>query len=366
VPVVGVPEQAGRSLVTALRNGDRAQLSLAPGGVATVGGGVAPFSSRGLAFGGRLKPDLVAPGVALLTSEPGENEDASPRFGSISGASAASAVAGAAAALLAEARPELDAASLKGALVGSARPLAGQAATAQGAGLIDVGAAAVAELVATPATLAFRRHAVGSWREVQTIRVSNVSTRRLWLTVRSRAANGVTLNVYPRRFQLRAGRTARVSLRASQPSVPDRPLAGWIEVASAGRQQLRVPWSAAPAVREAGLLTAVELTQDRFAPSDRAPSVLTFTAGRLVPSNGHYQVQAVSRLELELWRVGGSKPIGLLTRLRHLLPGHYAFGLTGRGPAGKVLRRGAYRLRLLAYPTGTGSPSRRSVEFRIA
>ena len=54
-------------------------------------GGVAPFSSRGLAFDGFVKPDLVAPGVGLLTADPGKAEDGSARYSSISGTSAASA-----------------------------------------------------------------------------------------------------------------------------------------------------------------------------------------------------------------------------------------------------------------------------------
>ena len=40
-------------------------------------GSVASFSSSGLAFDGRVKPDLVAPGVGLATSDPGANADGS-------------------------------------------------------------------------------------------------------------------------------------------------------------------------------------------------------------------------------------------------------------------------------------------------
>ena len=70
-------------------------------------GGVAPFSSRGLAFDGFVKPDLVAPGVGLLTADPGKAADGSARYSSISGTSAASAIVAGSAALLAagQARP---------------------------------------------------------------------------------------------------------------------------------------------------------------------------------------------------------------------------------------------------------------------
>src|SRR5439155_23025868 len=83
-------------------------------------GRVAQFSSSGLAFDGRVKPDVVAPGVALETSEPGTNADGSARFGTVNGTSVAAAVVAGAAALLAQARPYLDAQALKGLLVGSA------------------------------------------------------------------------------------------------------------------------------------------------------------------------------------------------------------------------------------------------------
>jgi hypothetical protein len=182
VPVVGVPEQAGRSLAAALRAGRTARVSIAAGPTETVGGDVAPFSSRGLTFDGRLKPDLVAPGVGVNAPEPGETEDSTARFGSISGASAATAVAGGAVALLAQARPDLDAAELRGALAGTARPLGSDPRTAQGAGELDLGAAAAAELAADPTTLAFHRTTATDWREAQRVTVRNISTRSLRVT----------------------------------------------------------------------------------------------------------------------------------------------------------------------------------------
>src|SRR5207248_1998600 len=75
-------------------------------------GRVAQFSSSGLAFDGRVKPDVVAPGVALETSEPGTSADGSARYGTVNGTSVASAVVAGAAALLAQARPYLDAQAL--------------------------------------------------------------------------------------------------------------------------------------------------------------------------------------------------------------------------------------------------------------
>ena len=56
---------------------------------------------------------------------------------------------------------------------------------------------------------------------------------------------------------------------------------------------------------------------------------------------------------------------GLLARLRDLLPGRVAIGLTGRGPGGNVLQPGRYRVRLVALPTSEGPPTIRTIAFRI-
>jgi hypothetical protein len=52
-------------------------------------------------------------------------------------------------------------------------------------------------------------------------------------------------------------------------------------------------------------------------------------------------------------------------RLRDLLPGRYAIGVTGRGPDGDRLARGAYLLRLVGRPVGGGEPTEVDVPFTI-
>jgi hypothetical protein len=74
-------------------------------------------------------------------------------------------------------------------------------------------------------------------------------------------------------------------------------------------------------------------------------------------------VHPVSKLDIELRR--GNHRIGLLARLRDLLPGRVAIGLTGRGPGGNVLQPGRYQVRLLAFPTSDGPPTSRTIAFRI-
>jgi hypothetical protein len=65
----------------------------------------------------------------------------------------------------------------------------------------------------------------------------------------------------------------------------------------------------------------------------------------------------VDVLDVQLWR--GNAFIGVLSTRRELLPGRYAFGLTGRGPVGEPLRRGRYVVRIVARPD---DGTRRQVE----
>ncbi len=73
VPVVSIATSTARPVLAAIRAGRPAVASIGAPHEVTNGssGHPASFSSRGLAFDGRLKPDLLAPGVSILTSEPG-------------------------------------------------------------------------------------------------------------------------------------------------------------------------------------------------------------------------------------------------------------------------------------------------------
>ncbi|MBA2383088.1 MAG: hypothetical protein H0V68_00275, partial [Actinobacteria bacterium] len=85
-------------------------------------------------------------------------------------------------------------------------------------------------------------------------------------------------------------------------------------------------------------------------------------AGQVHDLAGRRQLRPLSRLDVELWRRG--EPLGLLARLRDVLPGRYAFGITGRGPRGGTLPRGEYSLRVVAAPQ-VGRAERAIVGFRI-
>ncbi len=310
----------------------------------------APFSSEGLTFADGAKPELSAPGVGLATSEPGRTDDGSGRFGTVSGSSTAAAVVAGSAALLAQARPELDAAALRGALVAAARPVPGASGVA--AGLVDPGAAAFAELVADPPTVGLGAALREDARVGRTIRLRNVSGRPLAVefAIDDATPSAVQLSAVPQKLVLGPGRSREVTLTASVPVLPSAPggLTGVLRVRVVRGGTLRVPWAVAVPVTGKPLLTGVRLSNATFAPSDVAPAVLSLVAGRVDGRVDRPQLLPLRTLSIELYR--GKRRVGTLARIRDVLPGRYAFGITGRGPRGARLPKGAYSLRLVATP----------------
>ena len=368
VPVVGLPVGAARAARQALAEGATVTVSIgAPSAVPNVSAHqVAPFSSRGLAFGGSAKPELALPGLALATSEPGRNEDGTARYATVNGTSAAAATLAGAAALLAQARPGLDARALRGALVGTARLPEGTGLTEAEGGRLDLPRAAAVELAAEPATVSFGAMAEEGARAVRTLTVRNVSTRRLAVVVSARVpgVSGIAIDVEPRRLSLPRGTsgTVRLTARAGFVSRGLGLAEGTIRVRS-GSQPISVPWTVAFPPPPLRLLSAVELSTDRFRASDIRPAVLTLRAGWIDVREGVPQVQPVETLEVQLWHK--RRQVGTLARLRNVLPGSYAFGITGRGPFGGRLPAGAYRLRVLAIAPGGDLRTARELPIRV-
>lgn len=372
VPVVSVPERAARALLATIADGASAGISIAevaPGPSATAYR-IAAFSSQGLAFDGRVKPDVVAGGVDVATSEPGANEDGSPGFGTISGSSAAAAAVAGAAAVLAQARPELDAPALKSLLVGSARPLPDTSVAAQGAGLVDVGAAASVELAADPATLAFGRATRPGWTAVRAVEVRNLSPRTLELKVRVERRGFPAAETFvvatPTRATIGPGGAERIAVeaRVPLPAAAGPAAEGALVLQPRAGTAIRIPFAVAFGRERINLLGQTALSQRTFAASDTAPAVLSLQAGIVLNVAGTDEVQPLERLDIELW-TGNGKRVGVIARLRDVLPGRYAFGITGRDPGGQRLKPGGYRLRIVAIPTGDGRTTTKFVQFRI-
>jgi subtilisin family serine protease len=372
IPAVSIPSGIARTVLARLAAGIPVTVSI--GSVRTAenagNGRVASFSSTGLAFDGRVKPELVAPGVGLATAQPGRTASGARRYGTVNGTSAAAALVAGDIALLAQARPDLDAAALKGLLVGSARPLRDNAITAQGSGLVDVGGAAATEFVAEPSALALGEATGPKWKTRQEVELRNVSSRALSVSLEMRVerpgAASVLFRLRPTKLSLRPGRTVRVTIDASLTGGidGDAPVQGALIATPLAGRDLRVPWVIAFGLRRTPALASVRLSAGTFTPSDTTPALLSFVAGAVSDSQVGSQVRPLSRVDLQLWSPTGGL-IGLLARLRDVLPGRYSYGVTGRDPTGSVLPSGDYSLRLIAYPTDNGQPTVRTIAFRI-
>jgi minor extracellular serine protease Vpr len=366
VPVVGLATGVVAEMRAMLAAGVPVTVAIGNVEVASreAGGSIAAFSSRGLVLDGSLKPDLAAPGVSVPTSEPGRGDDGQVRFGTISGTSAAAAVTAGVAAVLAQGRPSLGARGLHGLLVGSAQR-ADLDPTASGAGLVDLRAAVQQELLAEPPLLSFGAVA-GPLGAERTLRITNVSTRRLSVTVGSAAIapKGVEITADPQRVRLRPGRSATVVVSANTAELSSEAgaAAGELVLRAGDSPEVHVPWTVAvpPAV---DLVSRLVLRTTGTRVSDATPAALSFVAGSVAAAPDP-QVRAVELLEVELWRSGTR--VGVLARRRELLPGRYTFGLTGRGPTGERLGGGTFTIRVVAYP---GDGTRRqsdTIEFRIS
>jgi subtilisin family serine protease len=359
VPVVGIPAEAGEAALAALARGEAVSVAFA--GVRGVANGsagdVAPFSSGGMAFGGQVKPDLVAPGVGLATADGGVAADGTERYATATGSSVAAAVVAGAAAAVIQARPGLGAGELRSLLVGSARQIVlggvPEPVTAQGAGIVDPVGAVSAEFSAEPVTLAYGRVNREGWNVTQTIRLRNLSTRSLEIDLgltRDRwGAPELAFAAAPAHVSLPPGTSTDVALVASGAGPLEGEAGGSFVLAPEGSRAVRVPWAVSfRSETPTPLLDAVALSTDEFSPSDVAPAVLAFRAGSVSEDKQGQSVEPVQLLVVELWR--GNRRLGVLTRFHDLLPGRYAFGVTGRGPQGRRLPAGEYVLRLVAYP----------------
>jgi hypothetical protein len=196
--------------------------------------------------------------------------------------------------------------------------------------------------------------------------VRNVSSRRLTVNVAAAAEGiaGVSVTARPERVRLGAGEKRRVVLSARMAFVPRGlgAIAGRARLEVSGGGRIIVPWAVALPVQGSALIGGLQLSARSFRASDRAPAVLTVQAGQVRDLAGRRQVRPVSRLDVELWR--GRERLGLVARLRDVLPGRYAFGLTGRGPRGRALPLGPYSLRVLAVPPD-GPAEAEVIGFRI-
>ncbi len=364
VPILGLSVETAKAVRTALRQ--RVPVSFSVGAASFNGnpdrGGPAPFSSEGLAFNGAQKPEVNAAGIGLATADPGRDEDGAARYGTLSGSSAAAALTAGAAALLAQARPDLDAAGLKQALVASARRVAGGTV-----GTVDPSGAAAIEVVAQPPMVALGTVFAEDTQVGRVITLRNTSRRAVNITIRPGSADSadIEVDVAPTTARLRPGATLQVAVTARVPLLPRAPAAlrGALVVNVRYGATLKIPWTITVPVVGLDLIRGVRLSSRSFEPSDVEPTVLTLTLGRVDGSPDRPQLLPLEETRLELYR--NDRLIGQLAFVRDLLPGRYSFGITGRGPNGRRLPPGDYELRITAIPVGGGFPNEEVLPFSI-
>ncbi len=205
-----------------------AQFTYAPQEAANIGDVMAAFSSRGPTQDKTLKPDVVAPGVDVISGGYAAGDYPIPftGFGSSSGTSMATPHVAGAAALLLDAHPNWRPSHVKSALMTTANENVyldtAQADPAgvldRGAGRIDLAVAADPGLVFDIASLSGGEAAAGEAVPFA-IRARNVGRSKAVWHVTSTADEG--LSITPSRTRLTVGRGHRVTLDVEVGSAAD-------------------------------------------------------------------------------------------------------------------------------------------------
>jgi minor extracellular serine protease Vpr len=154
IPTLQMNQVDGQTLLTELREGhDLITFNITPEG--EVGETVADFSSRGPTYGTwMIKPDVSAPGVAIVSTFPNET------YASLQGTSMSAPHVAGASALLLEAKPEWDTSQVKAALMNTATPIFDKDGSkypfnTQGTGSIRIVEALTTETLVTPGSHSF-------------------------------------------------------------------------------------------------------------------------------------------------------------------------------------------------------------------
>lgn len=187
---------------------------------------MAGFSSQGPTdVMWRVKPDVVAPGVNVLSSVPSAYCASAPCFEFMSGTSMATPHLAGSAALVRQRHPDWSAAQVRSAIVNTARQgvLKGYQSAAPvsevnivGAGLADLGAAVNARVALDPVSVAFGGVPSGSGQtRRQTLTLSNLGSSPVTLNLAATGNAGVNYSVSPAALQIGAGGTAEVTVSAT-------------------------------------------------------------------------------------------------------------------------------------------------------
>ena len=358
LPIVEIPGDQGAAAALTLLTGGSVSLTFA--GPQTDAnpdvGTIAPFSSTGLAFDDSVKPDLVAPGVAVTTSAPGRG------YAAQSGTSVAAAQVAGGVALIRQAHPTWTPQVVRSALVGSAHPVGGGESDgaapveAQGGGSLNIGGAEATTVVAEPSSLTFGLARATKVSVKRVLTLANTGKALVHVTVTlARDGNGdgdskITLGGAPSKLAIAPGASVPVTLTLDASGLSDQTgvYGGWLLVAVDGGTDIRVPWALSRADDLAsGLIGAASLTPPLVRPSTDGSTVvarLDLVLGSAKPDGAaRLEIAPVQRVSVDLYRT--TQLLGRIVDRHDLLPGRYRYGITGIDPStGKALPPGLYRL----------------------
>lgn len=254
------------------RNGDAAQVQIDPRPrvIDMTPDMLASFSSRGPAFSKDLKPDVVAPGINILSSgySNAEGIEAHLGFGLSTGTSMSAPHVSGAVALLKQAHPDWSSLAIKSALMSTASTdiwldmdrTTRARVLDRGAGRVDLGRAVHAGLIFNPPSVSLGHLVAQSGQSTyaeQSIQVQNVSgASQSYTTSGTPLSDGqFAIHVSPSSFTLAAGETIELKVAID---IPAGASAGEYEgqVDVQGPQHLHLPlWG-------------------RLLPAERGPKVL--------------------------------------------------------------------------------------------
>lgn len=355
MPVIGLSGQDAERALELTAGGDGLAFLSAPAATEAEGGArPAPASSQGPTYQLTRKPDLAAAGTARAPVRAGARALAA-------GTSFAAARVAADAARLRAARPEWGPARVAAALVGTARPVDGgdgdaraPAVRARTPATVDVEAAAAAALLAEPHTLSFARGRTG----VRRLTLRNLDRRAVTATL-SGDIDGARVSIAPERVRIFAGGARRVTVRVRARAGVRPGFRTGALLARAGDTRIRVPVGVPLGPPPPAPLGPLRLVFEQ----GRVRGV-RFTAGSVTRDGLARAVLPLGTLTLRLVGDGSERELTPPGGATDLLPGEYAYTLTGETL--RELPAGTYRF--VARGRGPGraaSALERSEKFEI-
>jgi subtilisin family serine protease len=281
IPAISVPRSMGLGMIDWYSKNDgaaRVQIDPRARVIDQTPDVLAPFSSRGPTFQRSLKPDVVAPGVNILSSGFAEGEGLQKHlgFGLVSGTSMATPHVAGAAALLKQIHPNWSPAAIKSALMSTAvTEVWLDEDRTQPAGVLDRGAGRIEVDRAADPGLLFDRPALsfGSLvappgqpaRATLTVSARSVAarTQRYTLSARHTGGGDFGVSVSPATLTIGAGATARFDISIELPAgAAPGDYEGLVEIqgpgGDAGRLHLPLWARLAPAERSASKVLLID------------------------------------------------------------------------------------------------------------